>query len=159
MANCTQNVSARDNHSDLICANGDLESFDVLIHKENQKYDKKSILSIFFTYICEKKIFFWGQKIRKNRFFLNCSKSHIYVYSRSKTCLGTSKGHFLAIYTYISHYLPLCEKSNFWKNRDFSEFWWFFNKSKFGRLAGRKWPKSWFMLKNIFLRHFRSLFI
>ena len=46
----------------------------------------------------------------------------IYVKSRSKTCLGTSKGHFLAIYTYISHYLPLYEKSNFCKNRDFSEF-------------------------------------
>ena len=66
------------------------------------------------TYICEKKIF-RGQKIQKNRFFKNRSKSHIYVYSASKTCLATPKDHFLAIYTYISHYLTLYKKSNFWE--------------------------------------------
>ena len=55
-----------------------------------------------------RKIFFWSQKIQKNRFLKNRSKSHIYVYSASKTCLGTPKGHFLAIYTYISHYLTSC---------------------------------------------------
>ena len=112
-----------------------------------------------FWHIYMRKKFFWGQKIEKNRFFLNQSKSHIYVNSASKTCLGTPKGHFLAIYTYISHYLPLCEKSNFWKNHDFSEFWWFFDKSKFGRLAGRKWPESWLVFTNTFFRHFKSIFI
>ena len=73
------------------------------------------------TYICEKK-FFWGQKIRKNGFFQNRSKSHIYVYNGSKTCLGTPKGHFLAIYTYINHYSTLYKKSNFWENSRFFEF-------------------------------------
>ena len=34
------------------------------------------------------------------------------MYSASKTCLGTPKGHFLAIYTYISHYSTLYKKSN-----------------------------------------------
>ena len=51
MANCTQTVVARHNYFDLNSANGDLETFDVLNHKENQKHEKKSILRIFFTYI------------------------------------------------------------------------------------------------------------
>ena len=46
MANCTQTVLARHNYFDLIAANGDLETFDVLNHKENQKYEKKSFLRI-----------------------------------------------------------------------------------------------------------------
>ena len=112
-----------------------------------------------FWHIYVRKKFFWGQKIQKNRFFQNRSRSHIYVYSASKTCLGTPKGHFLAIYTYISHYLPLYKKLNFWKKSRFSWILAIFDKSKFGRLAGRKWPESWFMLGNIFLRHFKCLFI
>ena len=46
MANCTQTVVARHNYFDLFTANGDLESFDVLNHKENKKHEKKSLLSI-----------------------------------------------------------------------------------------------------------------
>ena len=63
--------------------------------------------------------------------------------------------------SYIDTLATTCihlKKSNFWKNRDFSEFWWFFDKSKFGRLAGRKWPKLWLMFKNIFFRYFKSIF-
>ena len=82
-----------------------------------------------------------------------------YVYSASKTCLGTPKGHFLAIYTYISHYLPLYKKSNFWEKSRFSWILAIFDKSKFGRLAGRGWPESWFMSRNIFYRHIKSIFI
>ena len=112
-----------------------------------------------FSHIYVRKKFFWGPKIQKNRFFKNRSKSHIYVYNWWKTCLGTPKGHFQAIYTYNCHYLPLYEKLNFWKKSQFSWILAIFDKSKFGRLAGRKWPESWFMVRNIFSRQFRSLFI
>ena len=95
-----------------------------------------------FWHIYVRKKFFWGQKIEKNRFFQNRSKSHIYVYSASKTCLGTPKGHFLAIYTYISHYSTLYKKSNFWEKSRFFRILAIFDKSKFGRLAGRGWPES-----------------
>ena len=112
-----------------------------------------------FWHIYVRKNFFSSQKIQKNRFFKNRSKSHIYVYNAWKTCLGTPKGHFHAIYTYISHYMTLYKKSNFWKKSRFSWILAFFDKSIFGRLAGRKCPEWRFMIKNIFSRHFRSRFI
>merc|ERR1712015_101485 len=93
------------------------------------------------TNICEKKNFL-RSKNPKNRFFQNRSKSQIYVYSASKTCLGTPKGHFLAIYTYIIHYLTLYKKSNFGGKSRFFGILAIFDKSKFGRLAGREWPES-----------------
>ena len=68
MANCTQTVVARHNYFDLTAANGDLETFDVLNHKENQKHEKKSILRIFFTYICEKKFFLKSKNPKKSIF-------------------------------------------------------------------------------------------
>ena len=43
MANCTQTVMARHNYFDLMTANEDLESFDVLNHIENQKYEKNQL--------------------------------------------------------------------------------------------------------------------
>ena len=68
MANCTQTVVARHNYFDLTAANGDLETFDVLNHKENQKHEQKSILRNFFTYICEKKIFLKSKNPKKSIF-------------------------------------------------------------------------------------------
>ena len=67
MANCTQTVVARHNYFDLNGANGDLETFDVLNHKENQKHEKKSILRIF-SHICEKKFFFESKNPKKSIF-------------------------------------------------------------------------------------------
>ena len=122
-------------------------------------FDRYLAGNLKFWHIYVRKKFLGGQKIQKNRFFKNRSKSHIYVYSASKTCLGTPKGHFLAIYTYISHYLALHKKSNFWQKSRFSWILTIFEKSKFGRLAGRKWPESQFMPRNIFFGHFKSLFI
>ena len=91
------------------------------------------------TYICEKN-FFWGRKIQKIQFFKNRFKSHIYVYNAWKTCLGTPKGHFRAIYTYNSHYLPNYIKNRiFGENRDFFEFWQFLiNLNSADWLAGIK---------------------
>ena len=57
MAIGTQTVVVRDKYFDLNSANGDLEGFDVLNPKENQKTGKKPILSTFCIYICQKKIF------------------------------------------------------------------------------------------------------
>ena len=105
------------------------------------------------------KFFFWGQKIPKNRFSKNRCKSHIYVKIAYKTCLGTPKSYFLAIYTYISHYLILYKKSKFWQKSRFFRILTIFDNSKFGRLDGRKWPESKFVPKNIFFGHFKSLFI
>ena len=128
------------------------------IHGRCYSADIQPEIRYFDIYGWEK-IFFEVKKSKKNRFFQNRSKSHIYVYSASKTCLETPKGHFLAIYTYISHYLTLYKKSNFWKKSRFLWILAIFDKSRFGRLAGRKWPESWFILRNVFSRHFKSLFI
>ena len=64
MAICTQTVVGRHNYFELFTANGDLEGFDVLNPKENQKTGKKPILSTFCIYM-SKKIFFVVQKIEK----------------------------------------------------------------------------------------------
>ena len=93
-------------------------------------------------------VFLWFFSFFKNQFSQTIPQSVI----------SPQKPRALGGGVYCSHYLPLCEKSNFWKNRDFPEFWWFFDKSKFGRLAGRKWPESWLMFKNVFFRHFKSIF-
>ena len=97
-----------------------LERLSMSINTWPMLFGRYSAGNSIFWHIYVRKNFFWSQKIEKIRFFQNRSKSHIYVYSASKTCLGTPKGHFLAIYTYISHYLTLYKKSNFWKKSRFS---------------------------------------
>ena len=57
MANCTQTVVARHNYFDLTAANGDLETFDVLNHKENQKHEKNRFYAIFSHIYVRKKFF------------------------------------------------------------------------------------------------------
>ena len=122
-----------------------MERVSIPLHPWPMLFGRYSAGNSIFWQIFVRKEFCWSQKIQKNRFFQNRFKSQIYVYSASKTCLGTPKGHFLAIYTYISHYLTLYKKSNFWKKSRFFRILAIFDKSNFGRSAGRvslKWPQT-----------------
>ena len=132
---------------DLICANADLESFNLLISQENKKSRKKSIFAIFSIYIYTKN-FFWSRKIRKIRFFKKCSILLLNDHMMSETCLGTSRDPYSCILTCCDGLLPWCENLKFLKNRIFLENLDFFNFCYFmgGWLA--RWGKIDFCAQN-----------
>ena len=101
---------------------------------------------------------FWGGKYDFFNFLWNVTISRRKVNIRFLGAFRVPKGQFPAKYHIFSHYIT---KYRFLKNRIFYDFSWFFGFLLMQYVAGigRKCPGTSKIVRNVFLRLFRSVFM